>query len=379
MSRVFISCSLHDRAVGERLGRTVRSLGHDLLDDRDDASGTAWWNEVVRRIESSDVFVAVVSPSYAAAQTCRLAAKHAAASGLRVVRLDLGDVEVSGCHPVVAEAARVRFDPDDLWAVARIARALDGPPEPPQAAAAYRDERPRRGAGRRALLAVTAVTLVAVCVVASWQLRDNSPDRGTDQVAPAAQPPVTVTPETPAQDAAGSQSVLPVISAADSLGLPPASCQAGDRDVTCRNPAPHIRTVVLASYLTRYALYDAYAAAVAGSSGEPVPENIGDCARKELNGEVAWNLDRGHRRDVTVGQQEQGGLDPRSEAAGRVYCATSGHGMTLVWTQDPGLLVAAVGKRASRVVQWWQEVHLDLACAARGSEAGPEGCRSLAS
>ena len=226
---------------------------------------------------------------------------------------------------------------------------------------------------------VTVVALVAGGLVASLLLRDDGPERGTDQVAPAAEPPATASPEAPAPDPARAQAVLAAISAAGSLGLPPSSCRAGDRDVTCRNPAPHLRTVVLTSYPTRLALYDAYAAAVAGSSGEPVPENVGDCTRKEPNGEVAWNLGRGHRLDLTVAQHEQSGLDPVSEAAGRIYCSASGHGVTLVWTQDPGLVVVAVGKRAAQVVAWWQDVHLELACAARGSKAGDDGCRSLAS
>ena len=132
MCRVFVSCAVHDRAVGDRLGTIVRALGHEPVDDQDEARGAVWWNEVVGRIESSDVFVAVVSPSYVEAQTCRLAAKHAVAAGLRFVRLDLGDQEVRGCHPAVAVATRVRFEPDDdLWAVARLARALDEPPAQP--------------------------------------------------------------------------------------------------------------------------------------------------------------------------------------------------------------------------------------------------------
>ena len=90
MSRVFVSCAYRDRAVGDELGSIVRALGHEPVDDHDDARGTAWWNEVVGRIEASDVFVAVASPAYAEAHACRLAAKHAAASGLPVVRVDLG-------------------------------------------------------------------------------------------------------------------------------------------------------------------------------------------------------------------------------------------------------------------------------------------------
>ena len=67
MSRVFVSCSYRDRAVGAELGSMVRALGHEPDDDQDESQGTVWWNEVVGRIEASDVFVAVASPSYAEA------------------------------------------------------------------------------------------------------------------------------------------------------------------------------------------------------------------------------------------------------------------------------------------------------------------------
>ena len=143
MSRVFVSCAYRDRAVGERLGSLVRSLGHDAADDHDEAQGTAWWNEVVTRIEASDVFVAVASPAYAEAHTCRLAAKHAAATGLPVVRVDLDRKVVADCHPAVAEAVGVPFAPEDPEAVARLAHALNGSPsEVPDAATATVDSRP---------------------------------------------------------------------------------------------------------------------------------------------------------------------------------------------------------------------------------------------
>ena len=136
---------------------------------------------------------------------------------------------------------------------------------------------------------------------------------------------------------------------------------------------------MLQAYPTSRALYDAYVAAVSGSSGEPVPENVGDCTRRQSQGEVAWNLDRVHRSDITIEEEAAAGLDPFSQAAGRVYCTASGDLMTLVWTQDPGLLVVVVGEGASLVAVWWQQVHLELACVARGSAVARDGCRGLAS
>ncbi len=380
MSRVFVSCAYRDRSVARRLERVLHILGHEPLDELDDARGQAWWNEVVGRIESSDVFLAVVTQAYAESQACRLGAKHAATSGLRVVRVDIGDEEVRGCHPAVAAAPRVRFDPDaDIMAVARLGVALEEPTSQPTPGDPAREGPPRRRVGRMALAGVAAIVLVAAALAVT---RTVGADRGADREASTTTAPAPAAPviaPSPAPDAAAVQRVLAAIGAADSLGLQPASCQAGDRDVTCRNPAPYVRTVVLRAYPTSHALYDAYVAAVSGSSGEPVPENVGDCTRRQSQGEVAWNLDRVHRSDITIEEQAAAGLDPYSEAAGRVYCTASGEVMTLVWTQDPSLLVAVVGQSSSPVAAWWQEVHLELACAVRGSAVHEDGCRGLAS
>ncbi|HRD63648.1 MAG TPA: toll/interleukin-1 receptor domain-containing protein, partial [Nocardioides sp.] len=113
MSRVFVSCAYRDRAIGAQVEAAVRELGHEAFDDlddltRDEAAGRAWWDEIVARIESCQVYVALVSSAYAESQSCRLAAKHAEACSLRVVRLDL-ESGVSGCHPVIERAVPVPF------------------------------------------------------------------------------------------------------------------------------------------------------------------------------------------------------------------------------------------------------------------------------
>jgi hypothetical protein len=141
MSRVFISSAYRDRAVGERISDILERLGDEPVDDRDDTSGTAWWNEVVGRIEKCEIFVALVSPAYAEAHACRLAAKHAAATGMPVVRLDLVDnPPTAALHPIVKLARPVRFDPDDARAQALLERVLDRALAPEQPAAPDRQE-----------------------------------------------------------------------------------------------------------------------------------------------------------------------------------------------------------------------------------------------
>jgi hypothetical protein len=394
MSRVFISCSLQDRAVGAQLGNIVRALGYEPTNDQDESKGTAWWNEVVGRIEASDVFVAVASPAYADAHACRLAAKHAAATGLPVVRIDLDDKAVPGVHPVVAAAVGVPFAPDDPEAVVQLAHALTGsPPDVPPGttAAAPGSAGPERdpedlgdpsepdGSSSRAgshvvgAAVVVVLSVVGLIYVGLSILRTEEPSPNPTPQVPEVTASATTEPApsgTPTTDEAVA-GVLAGLLVADSPRLPVDSCQAGADAVTCTNPAPNIRTVVLTSYETPAELYEAYTAEVENLSGEPMEENTGNCSDSESEGEVGWNLDEEHTFDFSVAEQEDGDLDPVSESAGRVFCTESQEVMNLVWTQDPGLLVTVTGQPSEMVVTWWSDVHLQLACA--DEEAG-SGC-----
>jgi hypothetical protein len=146
--------------------------------------------------------------------------------------------------------------------------------------------------------------------------------------------------------------------------MPPSSCATGDGQVTCRNPASNIQVVVLTPYSSPEKLYDAYRDAVQTLSGDPVPENTGDCSGREFEGELSWDLDRRHSQDISIDDQAAGGLDPATEAAGRVFCTESSGVVNLIWTQDPGLLVTATGQPAQLTIGWWHDLHVDLACAA---------------
>jgi len=410
VSRVFVSSAYRDRVVGQRVSGLLRDLGDEPVDDRDRVSGTAWWNEVVGRIETCELFVAVVSPAYADAHACRLAAKHAAARGLPVVRLEVDDrAPLDGLHPVVQAAPPVRFDPDDPGAPGVLDRALDEAWSPGRAPAP-RPEDPREaqpqdvvpsvappalrapgspGSGGegtiRGRLTTLEVALVSAMVVvagalvvvvgpAVWRLADRVGDDGSGAgagpsggQAPNGAAATEPTPSAPSESASGgpdARELLSTVAAVGSALLPATSCTAGEADVICRRPAANLQTVVLTAYPSQADLYDAYTDAVDALSGEDRPENVGDCSGSEFEGELTWDLDLGHGRDVTVDQQSEGGLDPAEEAAGRLFCTESSDVVRLVWTQDPGLLVTATGQPARLTIGWWHEVHLDLACAA---------------
>jgi hypothetical protein len=401
-----VSCAYRDRAVGEQVIDLLRSLDDEAVADSGAARGTEWWEEVLGRIDKCEVFVALVSPAYADAHTCRLAAKRAAAIGMPVVRLELGEkTPASGLHPVVRTANRVRFDPDDPGAAAALDQALDEalfpqqpvaslrqearpappPPEPGAAPPVEDDPGDRRFRGARLALPVGLLLATLVALLgARWasNMQGSGDDRtGTPHgsapavttAAGAIDLPSTDQPSEPTASPAvieDAQQLLATIADIDSDRLPASACTAGDGQVTCRDPAPNIGAVVLTPYSSTAALYDAYTVAVAALAGDPPPENVGDCSGDVYEGEITWNTDLGHGHDVLVEDQAAGGLDPASEAAGRLFCTESSDVVKLVWTQDPGLLVTATGQPARLTIGWWHDLHLELACTAGATGSG---------
>jgi hypothetical protein len=409
--------------VGAQLGSLVRALGHEPADDQDESNGTAWWNEVVGRIEDCEVFLALVSPAYADAHSCRLAVKHAAATGLPVVRLDIGDeTPTVGLHPIVKMARPARFDPDDPDASAVLNEALDEalfpdeppasqpeavlptpqaappppppevpPPAPPAAPPPKTDAALRRMRGPElAIVLAMVLSALALQYLLLNMLRGSEPakEASPDQAGVAAsaqsasaqstsgQPSSDAEPSQPAASEAGSPGgspaaqLLSLISAADAEGMPGSSCATSDGQVTCRNPDANVQVAVLTPHSSPEKLYDAYRDAVRELSGDPMPENTGDCSGSAFEGELSWDLDRGHGFDVSIDDQAAGGLDPATEAAGRIFCTESSDIINLVWTQDSGVLVTATGQPAKLIIGWWHDVHVELACAAGQQGSG---------
>jgi hypothetical protein len=250
------------------------------------------------------------------------------------------------------------------------------PPSAPPPAPADEQRFSRIELGLAAAMVALAAGLLALGHNASGAGDDragaitNNADQtpGPTSSAESAQPSPS-----PAGSHAGSpdaQQLLEEISAVDSDRLPASSCAAGDGHVTCRDPAPNIEVVVLTPYPSQEALYDAYADAVAALSADPIPENVGDCTAREYEGEFAWNLDLGHSYDISIDQQGSGGLDPADEAAGRLFCTEASDAVRLVWTQDPGMLLAAKGQRDAETIGWWRGLHLDLGCTAGQTGTG---------
>lgn len=210
------------------------------------------------------------------------------------------------------------------------------------------------------------VTVLAVVLLLAGLATAAVRSIGADDEPEGEEPPTSAT-ESPqaTDDPAGRSVLLAAVEAAEradpDFALPAKSCRGGSGDVlACRDPAPHVASVVLTYYPGPAELYEAYTATLGTLGGDQVPENTGDCSFRLSEGEVGWNLAERHTREFSIAEQTRENLDPLTESAGRLFCTTSQDVMRLVWTQDPHLLVTVRGQPADLVVDWWRDVHLEL-------------------
>lgn len=196
----------------------------------------------------------------------------------------------------------------------------------------------------------TALVLVAVAAVVLGLTRsDTEPPRREARVVAGSSP--SPSPPTPA------------------LG-PAASCRTDAAGtVTCSDPGPFVERLQLRTYPSRQDLYAAYVREVEARTDRPFRANVGDCSGSRSEGEVSWSLDRTKSRDFPLESSRDGLLDPATQAAGRVFCTSSGgNRATVIWTQDPFQLGTAEGSPAQRVTKWWVGAHLLLSCADRPAD-----------
>jgi hypothetical protein len=140
--------------------------------------------------------------------------------------------------------------------------------------------------------------------------------------------------------------------------LPPATCRdLSATHVTCDNPALGVATADFQTYPSLDALYSAYVTRITRLNGGVQPSG-GDCTPFSNEGEISWNHNFEHLAQFTLAQVRAGHLKPDTQAAGRVFC-TLGNALTIVWTQNNGMMLAeADGADAHEVTYlWWRKMH----------------------
>jgi hypothetical protein len=147
MPTLFISYPREYRGAVEQLVGNLRSSGYDPFFDEQLAGGQSWWDELLTRIESADVFMPVIGTQYLQSTPCHLEAQYATALNKRILPVMLEPVPSQLFMPSIATAHWVDLSPNRPNAILDVIRAINllppataapsSPPDRPKAPISY--------------------------------------------------------------------------------------------------------------------------------------------------------------------------------------------------------------------------------------------------
>ena len=147
MPTLFISYPREYRGTVEQLVGNLRSSGYDPFFDEQLAGGQSWWDELLTRIESADVFMPVIGTQYLQSTPCHLEAQYATALNKRILPVMLEPVPSQLFMPSIATAHWVDLSPNRPNAILDVIRAINllppataapsSPPDRPKAPISY--------------------------------------------------------------------------------------------------------------------------------------------------------------------------------------------------------------------------------------------------
>lgn len=146
MHKLFISYARENKPDVEALVRDLDALGHQTWLDSSLRGGQKWWDEILRRIADSDVFVSVVSPHNLNSVACRHELQWATALNKPVLPLAVGPLP-DALPRALSTRQITQYSPSSREAAFALAGALAnlppaGPlpsplPDPPAAPLSY--------------------------------------------------------------------------------------------------------------------------------------------------------------------------------------------------------------------------------------------------
>lgn len=142
MPTLFISYPREYRGAVEQLVGNLRSSGYDPFFDEQLAGGQSWWDELLTRIETADVFMPVIGTQYLQSTPCQLEAQYATALNKRILPVMIEPVPSQLFMPSIASAHWVDLGPSRPNAILDVIRAINLLP-PAVPAPAVRPERPK--------------------------------------------------------------------------------------------------------------------------------------------------------------------------------------------------------------------------------------------
>jgi hypothetical protein len=99
---LFLSYARKDQTHIGPLAQGLRFAGHDPWFDESLSGGEEWWRAILKRIRSSDVFVAVVSQASLASTACTREREYAVRLGKPILPVAVEDVPTQALPPDLA-------------------------------------------------------------------------------------------------------------------------------------------------------------------------------------------------------------------------------------------------------------------------------------
>jgi hypothetical protein len=129
---VFLSYSRIDEVIASALAMDMESMGSDVWRDQELTGGQEWWDTILDRIRSADVFVPLVSAAWIDSVPCARELHYAQALGKQVLPVRTGDSLAPGMVPTdLASRQWVDYVVDDKASAMGLVRALNRLPSSP--------------------------------------------------------------------------------------------------------------------------------------------------------------------------------------------------------------------------------------------------------
>ena len=113
MSRIFISFS-KDFDIAQKLQTMLEAKGFDVWIYLEDIPPTSdWLSEIYQGIETSDVFLFLISPNSITSDTCQKEITHASKNGKRIIPLSVKTVDWETVRPEVGKIQAISFETID--------------------------------------------------------------------------------------------------------------------------------------------------------------------------------------------------------------------------------------------------------------------------
>jgi len=179
MADIFISYSTHDRVPAQKLVGRLRSEGFSVWIDESGISAAAQWSsEIVRAIESSTVFIILLSKSAFESHNVIKELSLASEEKKHIIPVEVEHIELS--HEVKYQLAGIQRVPynETSRIIEAVSRFIErnNPPPPSGSSVANRVSK------RNIFAAVTALSLIAICFFFFFTKKKNAFGEGKKAV-----------------------------------------------------------------------------------------------------------------------------------------------------------------------------------------------------